>query len=243
VGVRRHAPALLAAAFVLSWAWGAAGSSGTGAIVADHGAAGRIDWTRGLAVASGAAAADLRARTPEVARVGAERRARERALDKLEVLARDVPLADGRTVGEAIAGNEVAAARLSRALAEAIDVDIDYGTDGSVVASLGLPLEAIRLALRGPIEPPRGPGPTGVVVAAAGQLDAPALGFELRAGDESYAPPMVFARGAARADRRLGEEVVIARLHAAEGGTLVVDLAPEVLARARAAGALVVITL
>lgn len=214
-----------------------------GAVIDDRGGEGAIDWTRGLVISGGAAAADLRARTPEVARVGAERRARARARDALRDLVAQVPLASGRRVGDVAASDTGAAEALERALERAIDVDIDYGTDGSVVVRLGLPLELLRSALGGAAPPPGGAEVSGVLVRAGGVLDEPALGLALRAGDEIYTGPVVFRRAGARRDPRLGGEVLEAEAESVHDGAVAIDLDGDSLARARRAGALVVIVL
>lgn len=208
--------------------------------------AGVIDWTRGLVIASGAAAADLRARSPAVARAGAERRARRQAEQKLERIAETVPLAGGGEVGAALDDLDEgdAAEILSRAAARAIDVDVDYGSDGSVVVRLGLPLEALRSAVAGPGAAPAGrDSPSGVIVRARDTLDEPALGLKLVAGDERYAPPVVFTRRAAAGDARLGDDYLEAQATARRGAAIEVDLDPDELALARDAGALVVVVL
>ena len=219
-------------------------AAGTGAVTEERAGEGVIDWSRGLVITRGAAAADLRARSPEVARVGAERRATERAQQHLLALATHVSLADGSKVGAIGQKDPEAARRLARAARSALEVDIDYGSDGSVVIHLGLPLEAIRVALAGPesAPAPRDAAVTGVIVHAGGVVKAPALGLELVAGKVRYAPPVVFTRGSG-ADPRLGDSVLEARALSRDGRALSVDLEPEALARARAGGALVRIVL
>jgi len=226
------------------------------ALVVDMGQGARIDWTRGLVVARGAAAADLRAPSPQVARLAAERRARSAAQTRLRALARDLKLADGRTVAAALGKDPAAAARFDRAVARSLDLAIDHTSDGSVVLSGALPIEAVRAAATGPMDLPTGAGasasakaaaaerPTAVVVNAGKYLARPAIGIILTAGDERYAGPTVFAsrEGAVAADR-LGSRPLRLKAGGGTGGSLELagpDTARQ-LAEARAAGALVVI--
>lgn len=236
---------ILVTACALAAAPGAALGDGPPPVVEDR-AGGTIDWTRGLIIADGAAAADLRARAPDVARVGAERRARERARDALASLAEGVALASGGDVGSAIEGDEAAAGRLGAAAERAVEVGIDYASDGSVRVRLGLPLEAVRAALAGEARAlPGGAegGTTGVLVRAGDALGEPVLGLTLVAGDERYAAPVAFAHPPATGDRRLGGEVSRTRATGRDGPALEVAMEPAELAGARAAGALVIVVL
>jgi len=237
------------------WASPAA-ADGKGALVVDRGQGARIDWTRGMVVARGAAAADLRAPSPQVARLAAERRARSAAQARLRELARDLKLADGRTVGAALGKDAAAAARFDRALARTLDLAVDHTSDGSVVLSAGLPIEAIRAAAGGPMDLPTGAGatasakaaagalPTALVVTAGKHLARPAVGVVLTAGSERYAGPTLFAgREQAVDGARLGARPVRLKAAGGTGGSLELagSEAAHQLADARAAGALVVI--
>src|SRR5687767_10233649 len=100
---RSQSPALAALLLALVAGPAAAGPPGrgdearsgeAGAVVMALGPDARVDWTRGLLVATGAAAGDLRAPSPEVARVKAERQARDAARTRLRRAARDLHLAD-----------------------------------------------------------------------------------------------------------------------------------------------------
>lgn len=215
-----------------------------GGLVVSLGQGARVDWTRGLLVATGAAAGDLRAPSPELARVKAERQARDAARARLKRLARDLALADGRELGAALQGD--AAERLERALDQLVDQSVEHASDGSVVLEAALPLEAARAAVFGPSEPAvpgSEKGPTSVVIDAGKHLKRPALGVKLAAGSERYAGPTVFAMpGDPIAAERLGSRPV--RLHATgyRGGALQLggDAAAQ-LAEARGSGALVVV--
>jgi hypothetical protein len=218
----------------------------------EHG--GAIDWTRGLVTAVGAAPGDIRSPSPELARVGAERRARAQAHERLLAAARALRMED-RLVGAWADADAAVAERLAVAVARALDLTVDYGSDGSVVLTAGLPLEAVRLAVRGgaveDIEDGalaarvRGPAarPTSLIIDARGVLDAPMLGVRVVAGAAAYAGPVVFHRqvGAAGADARRGARPVRGRARSAEGGRLSVELSPEVVTAANSARALVIV--
>ena len=240
-----RAAARFAAVVALVVATSPARGQSKGALVRDLGQGARIDWTRGLLVARGAAAADLRAPSPQVARLAAERRARAAGQARLRQLARDLRLADGRSLGSALDKDKAAAGRLDRAIARSVDVAIDHASDGSVVLSTALPVEAARAAIAGFTPAPAGAvnAPTALVVTAGKHLARPAVGVSLGAGGERYSGPTLFAsREAAMADR-LGPRPV--RLKAAGGRAGSLELggkdAARQLAAARAAGALVVI--
>lgn len=210
---------------------------------------GALDWTRGLVLAVGAGAADLRAPRPEVARLAAERRARQTAATRLAEAARGLPLAAGGTVGQAL--DDAGRARLERAIEGAVEVEVDYGSDGSVVLTAGLPIEAVRLALAGLPGPTAVPddAPTGLIVEVAGLVKEPAVGFVLAIDDTEYAGPVVFHQrlAGAAADPRLGDGAVRGRVAARDGATLRLAAGPELdaqlLARAAAAGAPVAIVI
>ena len=217
------------------------------ALVQDLGKGAQLDWTRGLLIARGAAAGDLRAPSPNVARLGAERSARDAARGRLREVAARTPLAGGGTVAQALKKDPAAAARLDRALEEIIDLDVDLGTDGSVVLRAALPLEAVRAAIHGPSRMPVGApadAPTALVVTGARLPAGPALGIALTAGPERYEGPTLFlARPPAADDPRIGERPVQARAGKTAGGAIELtgEGAAAALESARAAGALVVI--
>ncbi|HWN70871.1 MAG TPA: hypothetical protein VNM90_24685 [Haliangium sp.] len=219
----------------------------------EHG--GAIDWTRGLAIATGAAPGDIRAPSPDLARVGAERRARAQAHERLLAAARALRVVSGAgdgPVGERADADAAVARRLASAVARSLDLAVDYGSDGSVVLTAGLPLEAVRqavhpvaavdaTALGAAVQPAQ--VPTALIVDARDVLDAPVLGLGLVAGAHEYAGPAVFhgSVGAAATDARRGSRAVRTRATAVRDGRLVVDLAAEDLAAANAARALVIV--
>jgi len=189
---------------------------------------GSVDWTRGVVLAVGAAAADLQAPSPTVARIRAERVARQRARAGLAEHARALPYAGADTadtVGLRLDSDEAARGRFQRAVERALDEDVAYGSDGSVVVTLALPVEAVRVAVVGPGAPPTGDGPTAVVVDARGVLMQPAVG--VRVGD--YGGPVVFHRNgkAAGRDARAGSQIVRVKANAFTDGALAVDGATD----------------
>lgn len=219
----------------------------------EHG--GAIDWTRGLVTAVGAAPGDIRSPSPELARVGAERRARTQAHERLLAAARALRMED-RLVGAWADADAAVAERLAAAVARALDLNMDYGSDGSVVLTAGLPLEAVRLAVHGAVVGDIGDvgdgalakrvpaaQPTSLIIDARGVLDAPVLGVRVVAGAAVYAGPVVFHRqaGAAGADARRGARPVRGRARSAEGGRLNVELSSDVVTAANSARALVIV--
>jgi hypothetical protein len=216
-----------------------------GAVIDSLGPGARVDWTRGLLIATGAAAGDLRAPSAELARLKAERQARDAARTQLRRHARDLALADGRELGAALEGK--AAARFDRALESLLDEHVEHASDGSVVLTAALPLESVRAAVFGPAPPASAgqDGPTAIVVDAGRHLDRPALGVKLAAGSERYAGPTVFAaRGDAIGPERLGSRPVQVEAVDYRGGALhLADDDAAALVSARAAGALVVVEL
>ncbi len=204
---------------------------------------GVIDWTRGMITAQGAAAGDLRAPSPAIARVAAERRAKRAAGARLTRMVGRLSTAGGVVVGT---GSGAAKARLERAAAAARVLSIEYGSDGSVLASLGLPIEAVRVALFGVAAAPSATkgAPTALLVDARGIVSAPALGIELMAGGERYAAPTVFHRrlATASADPRVGAVPLQVRAVRYKDGRVVLGARFAArLAAARNAGALVVL--
>jgi hypothetical protein len=86
-----------------------------------------VDWQAGTLAATGGAAGDLRMPSVELARPGAERRARAVAEAKLRVALMALPLGGGQTLK---------AAEIDRALARARAVDTQYQSNGGAVVRL-----------------------------------------------------------------------------------------------------------
>jgi hypothetical protein len=204
-----------------------------------------VDWTAGLVTARGASAADLQTPDPTVARIRAERIARNRARVELARAARSLRLASGGSVEDRAARDRDVGGRLDRAVEAAADHHVEYGSDGSVEVSVALPIETVRQAVDGVAGPPElaGPKVSAVVVDAGRALAGPRLGVALRVGDQRYAGPSVYYRGTtpAMTDARLGAHVQRVRATALEEGDLVV--APGDIAAWRQARPLIVIAL
>ncbi len=219
-----------------------------GSLVVASKSGGFVDWSRGLMVEVGAAAADMSAPSAAVARVAAERVARSRAHAALHRQALAVVFADGTEVARA-AGDGAARARLDRALAAAIDLDVTYASDGSTMVTAALPLEALRLAVVGAPAPPPPRGadaapPTAFVVDARATTARPALAMEIAVEGEAYVGPTVFFTTPARAqsDPRLAARSLRARATSFSAGRLtLVGLERKDLVAGRQAGALVVV--
>ncbi len=95
-----------------------------------------VDWQRGVIEASASAAADLYAASADVARLKAERLARARAEDRLRRALAGMR-AEPRLLARVPAGP--AALDVSRATVS----HIDYGSNGSVVLRISLPLSVL----------------------------------------------------------------------------------------------------
>src|SRR5690606_29328517 len=89
-----------------------------------------VDWARGLVIAPGAAAADLRAPSADIARLKARRIAMERARTLLAKQARSLPWAGGGDVGGQLR-TRAQEHRFDRVIARSLARDVDYSSDGS----------------------------------------------------------------------------------------------------------------
>jgi hypothetical protein len=196
----------------------------------------QVDWTRGLVIARAGAAADLRAPTAAVARVKAERVATERAVAAATRAAQALPRV-GSLAAPAAAGLE----------GEAVVLDVTYASDGTAVVEVGLPIEAVRRSIAGSSKPvaKSAAGPTALVIDATALEIQPAVGYQVAAGSERYAGPVLWMsdRAALAADPRLGKRV--RRIAATKiGGAGALELAPQAapqVAGARSAGAVIVV--
>jgi len=117
-----------------------------------------IDWAEGTVTVRGGAAADLRMPSADLARPGAERRARAVATARLKDALAGLPLGSGR----ALSGEEV-----EQALGHAQVVDIEYQSNGGAVVRLRARFGDWLAA-----EPPSGPA---LAVSEAHLAAAPAL--------------------------------------------------------------------
>jgi len=86
-----------------------------------------VDWAEGTLTASGGAAADLRMPSADLARPGAERRARGVAQGRLEKALADLPLGEGRKLSHD---------EILRAVGRARTVGVDYQSNGGAVVRL-----------------------------------------------------------------------------------------------------------
>jgi hypothetical protein len=208
-----------------------------------------IDWTRGSIIARGAASASPRAPSAAVARVGAERSARQAARAELRRRVDALAWAAGTTVGAAAAAGTVERQRLDAVLEASRAVQVTYGTDGSAVVLESVPLEAVRVALTGPAPPPTSFGadaPTAILIVAP-KKSQPTLGLAVVSGSARYVGPTVFHRTAraAAADPRVGARVLRGVAAALDAGALSLGdgIDETALAAARDSGALVVVVL
>jgi hypothetical protein len=136
-------------------------------------------------MASGAAAADPFAPNIEVARVTALRLATERGRAAACQLARQQTLRDGKTLGQRMDADAAVAARVTLACSQARVRHVDWSSDGGAIVRIGLPLEALRLALE-PAPPPAldasAPRALRVTVADEALLDC-ALDVQIESSD------------------------------------------------------------
>jgi hypothetical protein len=177
-----------------------------------------VDWAEGRVTANGVGAADLRAPSPDIARVAAERTARKAARARLEAETRALPWAGGASVGERAEADPTLAGALAAALDAVATDEVRYQSDGSVVVRLHLELD--RLA-----DTP-GAGATLVAIDARGVAIQPAVGATLEAGAARYAGPLRWVHKPPAGART-------AMAMSAHAGTLAVDDAAA-LAAARA---------
>jgi hypothetical protein len=106
-----------------------ANASGDGSPLREKRGGVEIDWAEGKLAATGAAAADLRMPSAELARPGSLRRARAAALAKLRAALVDLPLGGGRTLP---------AAQVERALEKARTGAIAYQSNGGALVEVTL---------------------------------------------------------------------------------------------------------
>jgi len=163
-----------------------------------------VDWAVGRIAVTAAAAADLRAPSPAIARVAAERTARGRARAALLEAARALPWAAGGTLGAHADQDPEAEKALAAAVDGATTEELRLQSDGSVVVRIAASLDALA-----------GVSPTteraGLVADGRGHV-RPALGYHLVAGGETYSGPVRFARAGeakVRVSRAHGDELVL----------------------------------
>src|SRR5450432_781459 len=118
--------AALVVVVALAWAALASAESGPADLVETREGV-TIDWRAGTLSASGGAAADLRMPTVDLARPGAERRARAVAIGKLRGALAVLPLGGGHRLDPD---------RIDRALGVARAVDVQYQSNGGAVVRM-----------------------------------------------------------------------------------------------------------
>ncbi len=148
----------------------------------------RVDWERGLLIASAAAPSDLRAPTTELARVKAERIATKRCEVLLRQAAAALPMASGKTAARVL-GDELKSAKFSL-----IPLKTDHGSDGSVVVTMALPIDRLRTLHFGPSSPAAADATQAqaIFVDARGLKLVPGVGLGIEVQGEAYHGPVVF---------------------------------------------------
>ena len=110
-----------------------------------------VDWAAGTITAHGGAAADLRVPSADVARPGAERRARAAALAKLRAALQAMPLGTGK----------LSAAALEAALGRAHAASVDYQSNGGVLLTMSLAFGEVSPPQEKTDKTPKTPSPDG----------------------------------------------------------------------------------
>ncbi|HJZ85465.1 MAG TPA: hypothetical protein VKN99_09860 [Polyangia bacterium] len=121
-----------------------------------------VDWQRGVLEVEAGAAPSLRAPNPGVARVGAERAARQAATRKLLEAAAHLPVVGGGTVGDRLRKRPEARRWLEKTLDQVQPARVRYASDGGIELQVRLSLQKVARALAGDPEaaaaPAAGPG-------------------------------------------------------------------------------------
>ncbi len=179
----------------------------------------KVDWQRGLLIASCAAPADLRAPNPDLARVKAERVAKKRCTEALRKAAGEL---------SAVSGNSVEAS-LGEALPEMATMMLgaDQGSDGSVVVRMALGIDALRAQLY-KMDVPLKTAPvltSPLIIDARSLKVTPAVGYAVGAGKATYRGPTLFFQEelVARSDERVGEGPTLIKPESVRKGTFQVD--------------------
>ena len=149
-----------------------------------------VNWTRGLLSVRAGASADLRAPTASIARVKAKRTAMEIATERLLHAATELPWGPPSSPSPSLTTTQLLHLQSSVILLSTV-----YSSDGSVVMTVGLPIEAIRVTRLGreARQPPAidlGKAPTALRIQLAGIK--PAIGYAIQAGSVVYRGPMLW---------------------------------------------------
>ena len=147
---------------------------------------GEVDWASGMVSARGGAAGDYRLPSADVARLGAERRARAAARTALRAALEALPRG---------ARAKLTSAELDRALDRARAVDVQYQSNGGVLLSLAVSFgdlvapapagparAAAAAAAAGAAAPAPGPAPPVPAVVPERALVVPSMPLELAPG-------------------------------------------------------------
>ena len=148
----------------------------------DSARAGSVDWQEQVLKATGSGAPDMRSLSPAQARLGAENAAKLDALRNLLAQAKGIRITADKTVGDAMAQDEVKG-RVEGVVKGFRIVKKRYYSDQGVEMDVEVPLAGIAQAVAGPSEMapsgdparPGGSRATGLVVDARGLGLQPAL--------------------------------------------------------------------
>lgn len=166
-------------ALALSFAGAALGAAADPLVQEESGAV--VNWRRGLVSATAGAAPDHRMPSADVARPGAERRARATAHTHLGEVLRKLPLGGGRHLDDKA---------VKRALEQARIADVDYQSDGGAVVTLEVPFGSWDSPSSHSSPSPSEPTPVAIAVNEAHLSADPILVVgtrELNAGPVRYA--------------------------------------------------------
>jgi hypothetical protein len=143
-----------------------------------------VDWAAGVIRAEAGSAADYRLPTAEIARAGAERRARATAMSELRGALQALPLGPGRRLSPA---------EIDAALGRSRTASVEYQSNGGAVVNL-----ALRFAEVSGAAPPDDKPPSRALAVAAMPLE---LAPRVTAGeDEAPLSWVVYRLGAAPAE-------------------------------------------
>jgi len=190
----------------------AAGAESPAALLDKRGGV-TIDWAAGTVAAQAGAAADLRMPSADLARPGAERRARAAALEKLRTALSTLPLGGDRTL---------ASDAVERALGKARVGALDYQSNGGVLVRLEVRFADWLPPASPPVESAETPSAT-IAVSNAHLAASPVAKVgkhEVIVGAATYrlgSPPASARAISARADRAgrlsmLGDEKLAQKL-------------------------------
>ncbi len=208
-------------------------------LLAAPAAAATVDWSAGSVSVRAVGVADLRLPSVAIARVAAERRARAHAESELRQAVRALPVAGGGTVGKAAGADAELGKTLDAVLASA-EVQLDYQSDGSVIARASLPLARVSAMLHGAPAPPEdaaGDAATVVVVDSRKPKIAPAVGWRVSVGGTVRWVPFHFVEAG---DARARPPSLQARATSVKHGVVALALEEPALARSKEIVVLVV---